>query len=79
MGYCVYAHCYVRQDAPGKTDFLAAIRRLEKASLFVPHAEPISVLAESLNELLEPIPRFERVAWVLESPVWLLLWVRGLI
>jgi hypothetical protein len=63
MGYTVYAHCYVRRGSERSREFLAAIESLSDASLFVPHAEPISVKLDGLETLLEPIPRFERVAW----------------
>jgi hypothetical protein len=63
MGYTVYADWYVRQSSARRAELVRAVSGLAEASLFVLHAEPITVKLDGLNDLLEPVPRFERLAW----------------
>jgi len=63
MAYTVYADWYVRRNSSRTRELAAAVKRLAGTSLFVLHAEPLGVTCEHLEDLMEPVPQFERLAW----------------
>lgn len=63
MGFTVYAKCYAKTGIRSRDAAISCLMELDGKSLFVAHAEPISVRIDDIAEVVTPVSGYEPLAW----------------